>query len=192
MKLNVFLISFVASTFAIAEEQPQFAPEKIAQASQAQQVAANMDRTIAICHLMENPPTPPGTAVNSLSPIVALKTYFRVQERLVLEGASKATVLQNPAHGTLIDEGTLIRDGFNGPLRETGERSYSYQPAPGYLGQDSATLLVEMGGYKIKVIYSFHVLRGPIGDDTLDYERLCPNEVHRVSATSINVDDNGS
>ena len=177
MKLNVFFIYFVASTFAMAEEPLKYAPLKTVQASEVQQAAESVNRTIAICHLMENPPTPPGTAVNSISPIGSLKFYFKLQEHQVVEDASKVTVLQNPAHGT---------------LKDVGSESYRYYPAPGYIGQDSATLLVEMGGYKIKVIYSFHVLPGPIGDDTLDYERLCPNEVHRISATSINIDDNGS
>jgi hypothetical protein len=163
---------------------PQYAPVMLAQASQ---VETNSNRTLGFCQLIENPEHPDGSAVNGISPVVAARIYFNEYEHKRIEGASLVTVLKNPVHGTLIDEGTLVRAGVNGPLKESGERHYSYLPNPGYLGKDSATLLVQIGGYKVKIVLSLHVLAGPlVGDTNILYKKLCPNVIRKIS-TNPNV-----
>ena len=145
---------------------PQHTAVLLVQTSQAQQVAATNDRTIGVCQLIGNP-DPEETAVNVLSPIDAVQGYFYSLEHRRLESAAQVTILKNPLHGTLVDEG----DG-----------AYRYRPTAGYLGNDNATLLVEMGGYKVKVIVVFHVLEGPLLGDTSDlYNELCPKLVRRIS-----------
>jgi len=161
----------------IPDLPPQYAQVVVAQASQRQKGDAKTDRTIGICHLAENPPIPPDTndnvkyppisrdtAVNIISPVGSASDYFgRVERRKVgIEG--KATILQAPEHGTLKDEGP-------------GE--YRYIPKPNYLGHDRATLLVEIGALRVRVVYFFRVqLTDPGGTEGYDPykdKRYCPN-----------------
>jgi hypothetical protein len=160
---------------------PQYAPVVIAQASQAKQGSATTGRTIGVCHLIENPPIPLKNAVNSLSPALSLWTYLEKRERLRLEplttdiyNAAKISISQGPGHGKLEDEG-------GGDFR--------YAPTPDYHGQDRATLLVEIGGFKVKVIYFFNVLRGVPGgtDEGVPQEdkKYCPKgEMWKISSIS--------
>lgn len=121
---------------------------------------------------------------NGLSPAAATRGYFKTLEHLVVSGVSKVTVLQNPAHGTLEDLGTLAYDQFGKVTRDTGERSYVYHAKTGYVGQDSTTLLVEMGGYQVKVTNFFHVFAEVIYNDTPLMEQYCPNGYYwKISST---------
>ena len=153
---------------------PQYAPVVIAQAPQAQppalQGSAKVDRTIGVCHLIQNPPIPPLTAVNAMSPVTAVWGYLQTQEQFTSKqltpgmfNTAKASVLQGPEHGTLKGE---------------WGQNYRYHPTPDYSGQDRATLLVEMGGLKVKVMYFFKVGRsawgGTEGYDPYQDKKLCP------------------
>jgi len=160
----------------IPDVPPQYAPVVIAQAGGAKQSAAKTDRILSVCQLIENPPMMPGgSAVNSMSPILALRNYFKVQEKRIVEGPSTATVLENPKDGELKDQGTSVLR--NGTLVDTGERRYSYLAAPSYLGKDRSVLLVEMGGMRIRVVYSYHVVDVVEGN-----EHLCPSpRVRRIA-----------
>jgi hypothetical protein len=95
--------------------------------------------------------------------LLATENYFRIHENRTVKASGKIRVLQSPRHGTL--EGD-----------EHG--NYLYLPAPGYLGKDRATLLAEMGGVKIKMVYFFQVLDG-VADS--DYPERCPKEEWRIS-----------
>jgi len=157
---------------------PQYAPVVIAQASQAQKGDAKTDRTIGVCHLIQNPPIPALTAVNSLSPLGEASVYLENHEHLKLDWKSwKVSLLQGPEHGTL----------------EMGERGGRYHPTPDYFGPDRATLLVEIGGHKVKVIYFFNVLEGVPGGtdegDPHDDKEYCPQGKGRVWKISLNPDD---
>jgi len=164
---------------------PQYAQVMVVQAGAAKQGAAKADRTLGICQLIENRRLPSGepriSAINSMSPILALRNYFKFQEKRNIEGPSTATALENPKHGELKDQGTSVLR--HGTLVDTGERRYSYIPAPGYFGKDRAVLLVEMGGFKIRVVYSFHVVEGFVEGN----EGLCPPP--HVRKMSLNPDD---
>ena len=146
--------------------QPQYAQVMIVQA--AKQGAAKADRTLGVCQVIENPPVVPGSAVNSIDPIGWVKIYFSADEKRNIEGPGRVSVLRNPTHGTLTAD---------------DQGNYLYLPVSGYLGKDSATLLVEMGGLKIRVVYSFHVVK-MINQDT---EKLCPPS--GVRKISLNLDD---
>jgi len=163
---------------------PQYAPVVIAEAKQAQKGIANTERTIGVCHLIDAQPESRLSAYNSMSPVLGVWDYLKKQERLTPEqltvemfNAAKVSVLQAPAHGE---------------LKDVGYQSFSYYLAtPNYRGPDHATLLVEIGAYKVNVLYFFNVLGGvPGGTDNYDpYEdkKLCPNGA--VWKISLNPDD---
>ncbi len=163
---------------------PQYAPVVvIAQASQAQKGDAKTDRTIGVCHLIENPPVPPESAVNFISPVQSVWGYLEKQERPTpgwltadVYNAAKATIQAGPGHGKLKDEGS---------------GDYHYHPTADYYGQDRATVLVEVGGLKVKVTYFFKVMR-IVSDATDSYDpyrdkKLCPNGM--VWKISLNLGD---
>ncbi len=163
---------------------PQYAPVIIAQAVQTQQQAPEgskkVDRTIGVCHLIENPSNPPGTAVNVINPLRATNAYVdRVEHREIgLDG--KVTVLQGPKHGTLEYLG--------------GEGYFVYRPTPDNFGSDRATFLVEIDGRKIKVVYHFKVTSeaggGTDGYDPYMQKKNCPKgDVWKIS---LNPDDPNS
>ncbi len=169
------------------EMPPQYVPVVIAQASQAKKASTTADRTIGVCHLIENPPVPPGSAVNSMSPTLLVWGYLKKQERPTpawlttdVYNAAKVSILQGPGHGALEDK---------------GGGTYLYAPTPDYYGQDRATLLVEIGELKVKSIYFFSVLKrvlgGTEGYDPHRDKKLCPNGM--VWKISLNPGDpNGS
>lgn len=150
---------------------PQYAPVVIAQAPpQPQQGSAKVDRTIGVCHLIQNPPIPPGTAVNAMSPVTAVWSYLQTQEQFTpkqltvdMFNTAKASVLQGPEHGE---------------LKVTPSGNYRYHPVSDYYGPDRATVLVEIGGLKVKAMYFFKVGRsswgGTEGYDPYWDEENCP------------------
>ncbi len=148
---------------------PQYAQLMIVQASQSQKTPAKADRTIGLCHLIENPPIPPETAVNIISPALSTLTYLERRERLKREvitaemyNAAKISISQGPAHGK---------------LQNVGSDAYAYVPTPDYYGQDRATVLVEVGGRTAKLIYFFNVMQsvpgGTEGYNPYEDKKLC-------------------
>jgi hypothetical protein len=79
--------------------------------------------------------------------------------------SAKVTLLQAPEHGEL-------------RLFATGDANY-FSADSNYTGPDRATLLVEIGAYKVKVIYFFkvmpHVGGGTDGYDPYLDKKNCPN-----------------
>src|SRR5258708_761129 len=71
----------------------QYAPVMIAQASRATQDKSTTDRTIGICHLIENPPVPPETAVNGLRPLGPLSGDSLYVPTPDYHGPDRATLL---------------------------------------------------------------------------------------------------
>src|SRR6266853_346674 len=156
---------------------PQYAQVMIVQAGAAKQGAAKIDRVIGVCHLIENPPIPPGTAVNAMSPVRAVSIYFSRVEHEQVGLTGKVNILDGPKHGE---------------LRVTPSGNYRYFPASDYYGPDRATLLVEIGGRKVKAIYFFNVMQsvpgGTEGYDPYDDKKLCP-QGRRMWKISLNPDD---
>lgn len=160
---------------------PQYAPVMVVRASQAQRGPATTDRTIGVCHLVENPVRVLEgggySAVNSISPGGSAEVYFlSVENRNVGEKPRVTTVLRNPEHGTL--EQSIDHGG-------TG---FMYLPKPGYFGRDRATFLVEIDGMKVKLEYFFKVLAG-VADDNYDDKRYCPKgEQWKISLLNLPTD----
>jgi hypothetical protein len=101
------------------------------------------DRVIGVCHLSENP-YDPTSAVNSMSVADEAVWYLKEKDHYKIEGQPIVDVFQVPAHGVLVDDG-----GGN----------YVYYPEKGYLGNDRATLLVAVGGKKVRMEYFFRVMQ---------------------------------
>ncbi len=156
---------------------PQYAQVMIVQAGAAKQGAAKTDRTIGVCHLIENPPIPPGTAVNAMSPLGSVSDYFWKVERLGVGLNGKVNILDGPKHGE---------------LGVTPSGNYRYFPASDYYGPDRATMLVEIGGRKVKAIYFFNVMQrvpgGTEGYDPYEDKKLCP-QGRRMWKISLYTDD---
>lgn len=148
---------------------PQYTPVVIATSTQAEKENGGADRIIGICHLAENPTDRPPSIVNFIEPISQVWAYLQKYEgrtvdiRVDLETA-KVSVLQAPEHGTLKGE---------------GNRDYRYVPWSDYTGTDRATLLVGIGGLKVKVVYFFrvlnHVVPGSEEYDPYEDKKNCPN-----------------
>jgi hypothetical protein len=132
-----------------------YAPVVIAQAQKSQPATAGSTaavRTIGVCQLIENPPIPPMTAANVAAPAMTTWSYLTSVEKVKLSEdlaeTAKTTLLDGAKHGVLVEEG----GGY-----------YRYDPTPGYYGTDRATVLVEMGNYKVKVVIHFKVMQPGIG-----------------------------
>jgi hypothetical protein len=150
---------------------PQFAPIVVAQTTQAQQSMIKVDRTLGVCQVVQNPahthiPGEDFNAQNSTAPFGVVKNYIYDFEERIVEADGKMTILQNPKNGIL--------RGY------PAERNYLYIPNQGFVGKDSATILVEMDGRKFKLIYDIHVLETPV--TYLDEEELCPQLTWKISS----------
>jgi len=164
---------FIMDVPNIPAQEP---PLIVADASATQVAAQKYDRTIGVCHLSANPFVPK-SAENVLSPPMEITAYFRKKEHYKIEGQPSVSVLQMPAHGALVDE---------------GEGYFAYYPEKGYLGNDRATLLVEVGGKKVRMEYFFRVMESIFespGED--NYAEFCPEKV-RVWKISTATDENGN
>src|SRR6266581_6344851 len=155
---------------------PQYPPVVIAQASLAKQANTTADRTIGVCHLIENRPESRLSAKNSLGPVEWVWSYFKREEKQVFNRAelkaAKASLLQAPAHGTL-------------EIGSTGGAAY-FPTGPDYFGPDRATVLVEIGGLKVKVLYFFKVMQSVSGGSDQgspqDDKKNCPKgEMWKIS-----------
>lgn len=142
----------------------------VAQAPVGAAPVSKPDRVVGVCHLAMNPPVPPKTAVNSISPLFSAKDYLTKWEKVKVEDEGRTSVLKQPDHGILVDGG-----GGN----------YYFEPEAGYLGKDQATILVEVAGMKIHMKYFFQVLTS-LPDD-YDRKRYCPER----SKWRISLDDSG-
>lgn len=70
----------------------------------------------------------------------------------LLESSAKVTVLQQPKNGLLTD---IAKPAFSPPI--TG---LFYNPTPGYFGKDQVIFLIEIGDYKIQLIFNIFVVDG--------------------------------
>jgi hypothetical protein len=142
-------------------------------------------RTLGICQPIENKQESRLSAVNGMSPVGDAMTYLEKLENRKFANyetafyAGKITLLQAPIHGEL-------KLGQNSGAYYSND--YSYE------GPDSATVLVEVGGYQVKVIYHFvlmHDVPGSGDEGTAtDQKDICPKgEMWKISTTP-NADGN--
>ena len=167
---------------------PQNVPVMIAQASQAQPGDVTTIRAIGVCSPVPN-------EGGMLSPIGATHDYFYLYEhQKKVTGPANITVIQQPKHGILrlvteADRGTLFSSS-SGPLKQDAGL-YAYLPESGYLGKDSATVLVDIGGIQVKVKYFFQSLEPGANLGNYGLEELCSKTgiMWKISST---LDANGN
>ncbi|OIQ77100.1 hypothetical protein GALL_412120 [mine drainage metagenome] len=169
---------------------PQNVPVMIAQANQAQPGNTTTIRTFGICS-----PAPNNnySADNADDPIADAKFYLRKYENRTVTGPATVTIMQQPAHGILrmviqADVGTILASD-TGTI-DPADPGYLYLPEADYLGKDKAIMLVDFGGgLKVKVVFFFQAINGPLGNAGL--ERLCSKTgvFWKISST---LDTNGT
>jgi hypothetical protein len=128
------------------------APKTQPQTSPAAAGRATVERTIGVCQLIENPPIPALTAANVAAPAMAAWSYLTGVEKFKLSEDMSETA-----------KTTLLDGAKHGELKVTPSGNYRYHPTTGYYGTDRATVLVEMGNYKVKVVIHIKVMQPGIG-----------------------------
>lgn len=152
-------------TIDLPPAPPQDRPMMVAQADQALQQAAAKENIMGVCHPVPNAIAPEGARVEYvIAPNFSAQYYFSQYEHIKVQGAATVTVLQGPKHGVLLPV-TAENAASIGPSRYVeGSNLYAYFPDKGYIGKDRATLLVNFGGQKVKVVYFFQSLDHPLGN----------------------------
>ena len=170
---------------------PQDVPVMIAQAKQVLPGDTATIRTIGVC---SPSPNQNYSAENGLAPLVPAGFYLEQYEHQTVTGQATTVILQQPKHGVLrlvteADRGTLF-DGSAGPMNPAAAAGfYVYLPEKGYLGKDSAALLVDVGGRKVKIVYFLEAIEGPLGNT--GWEDRCSDKGLRWKI-SANPDTNGT
>jgi hypothetical protein len=151
----------------------QETPVMVADAATTQNSAQKYDRVIGVCHLSDG-----STSDGAMEPSMEMHDYYRVKERLTIDGVvNSIVILQMPKHGKL-----------EGPV----DGNFSYIPVKDYLGNDRASLLVEVGGKKVRMEYFFRVMEHVPDQEGFDpYSNYCPNKT-RVWKISSVLDSSGN
>jgi Bacterial Ig domain len=148
---------------------PPQAPQSfvIAAIEQAKQAQEN-ERVIGYCHPVPNM-TGNHDAFDSFPPTAMAMSYFKRYEQKTVNGQATITVLEQPKHGS---------------LSSNSNDYFLYAPAEGYFGKDQVTYLVEIGGYKVKVIQFIKVINKFTLGNT-GYERNCADTgtIWKISTT---------
>ncbi len=119
-------------------------PELAAHDAPVAIVQANgVDRTIGACAPIENSDAARGTAAQTLDPGLVARGYMRRVEKHEIDAVTKITVQKGPTHGA---------------LKDMGQGSWLYSPANGYFGADQATVMVEAGGLRIRIVFYLNVV----------------------------------
>jgi hypothetical protein len=154
----------------------QYLPVIVAEARPvAAATSVSKEMVLGVCRPVPNVPGMEISGEHSLSASAAAVNYlwnfdehFRQmpeeQRRAalgLLESSAKVTVLQQPKYGTLTD---TAKPDFPEPY----PNHFFYNPKPGYMGKDQVSFIVEMGGYKIKVIYNLYPVAGATGQEATD------------------------
>lgn len=132
-------------------------------------------KAIGICQIIENTPGWPAGELrvpNMIDPIASVDIYFYKRAHINLNRAEgSVTILKPPKFGMLK------------PVDGGGE-GYEYLPSsPTFAGKDSASFLVEIGGYKVKVMYEFHVLTDEPNTPEGTVERCGPKgDIWKISS----------
>lgn len=145
---------------------PQNVPVLIAQVNQAQTGAATTAHVLGVCSPV---PSSKFSLENVEEPILVARYYLQEYANKSVSAPATTTILQQPKHGVLrlvteADRGTLF--GSTADPLDPNAGLYAYLPEQGYLGKDSATILVDFGGgQQVLVKYYFQAISGVLGND---------------------------
>jgi VCBS repeat-containing protein len=155
----------------------------LAQTNQAQDSTRTAERILGVCGIIDNEARkdangeiyPNSGDFYAPSEVVSYFQEYEHRHDLTTEDidAAKTTILSQPKHGTLTEDSTL-------------SGRYWYSPKVGYVGKDSAEILVEIKGMKVKVRYFFHATEY---NEPNAYEDYCEQ---RGGQWKISQDANGT
>jgi hypothetical protein len=171
---------------------PQNMPVMIAQANQAQASDVTTTRILGVCFPAPNQAY---SGANGLAPIAEAGYYLQQYEHRNFDfkhPSGTVTILQLPKHGVLrpvtqSDVGTILPSG--GDPVDPANPGYFYFPEQGYFGKDSATVLVDVGGIKVKVKYYFYAVDGLPGNESMEEYCGKTGPYWKISST---IDANGN
>ena len=131
--------------------------------SVASENESNFDYTFGVCFLVENQPVSLTNAKNGISPIILTWNHLTKNikvppESITVDMYNNATlnIIKKPEHGNLA-------------LTES-QRGAVYIPSDkNFYGVDHSTILVNLGEYRAKLLYSFKVM-GQVEDSTEEYD----------------------
>ena len=126
----------------------QEAPIVLAQAGKFS-APVTPDFILSDCQETEHRPNDPRSAFGVVDPAYMLKNYLASKGSEVKLEDIKVTLLTSTQHGKL-----------NAEFDSTGLLSYSYNPTPGYLGDDRATFMAQYKGKHYKIVVTIKVLAG--------------------------------
>jgi hypothetical protein len=160
------------------------------------------------------------SAISSVDPAAAVLLYVqRLRKKPLDISGFKPTLLVEPQHGRLNE--IVVHDESLVPHHDD-YRSYIYYPDPGYIGEDSATFMVEFEGkyYKVEIEIQVRVIiddhdnygcdsrpkgikvrkpsRGDTGDTSLDlssivsFADLSGSALGSTTGDKITLDDNAA
>lgn len=119
-------------------------------------------RTLGVC---APSPNHAYSGDNVIEPIGKAHGYFQRYEHRDVTGMETTTILQQPKHGVLRLLTEADGNAFGEGRFVASSQLYVYLPEQDYVGKDSATIQVDIGGTKVKVKYYFHAISGVLGDD---------------------------
>lgn len=163
---------------------PQDVPVMIAQANQAAAGEAKTIRTLGVCFPAPNKIY---SLENVIEPIGDARAYLRMYEHQKVKVPATTTVLQQPAHGVLRLVTEADGNRFGEGTFVAANQLYVYLPELGYEGRDRATVLVEIGGIKVKVEYFFQAISGVLGN-TGSTDRCLDTGPYWKISTTLNPD----
>lgn len=145
---------------------PQNLPVLVAQANQAQGGDLAKTRVLGVCFAAPNNPAN-YSLENVMSPVAAAAFYISQFEHRTIAGPVVVTILRQPEYGVLrlvteADRWKLLGSS-SGPI-DPSDPGYAYMPESGYVGTDRATILVEIGGIKIKQEIFLRAVNGVLGN----------------------------
>ena len=100
------------------------------------------------------------SATNYINPAGSIWIYMmRLRKKELDFSDFKPVLLKGPQHGVLEYKETVSSGPYNG-YRKQIRRGYLYTPEPGFVGNDSATFLVEFEGKYYQVEQEIQVVKG--------------------------------
>ena len=133
----------------------------------------NIARVIGVCQLTSSHPDSAGSG---LSPVAEVRKYLKIVERHGIESRGAATVITKPEHGRL-----------TGP---TTRGTFGYHANDGYIGNDRASLLIELDSNRYQVEYFFRVMESVPeaypGEPSIHEQGYCPVKARVWKISSLN------
>lgn len=127
-----------------------YTPVMVAQAASVGQ-GSSRERVLGVCQPVPNRSTDDVTGEHGVFPVPAAVHYLWTYEnkRGINESGAKVTILEGPQHGKMVDE---------------GGGDFQYLPNAGYFGKDRVVALVDIAGYRVKVIFFLQAVNRGLGN----------------------------